>query len=279
MKISIIIPTYNEDDVIVDCINSLSQQSVSDFEVIVVDDGSYDKTREVLSDLRLKIKDLRFFEQDHKGAGVARNLGAKEAKGEILVFVDADMTFDKDFLKNLVIPIVEGKAKGTFSKEEYVSNWDNVWARCWSINEGWEPKRRHPKRYPDHQPVFRAILKSEFDKVDGFTPGGYDDDWSLSKKLHYEAAAAQNAVFYHKNPSGLIEVFEHAKWVSKRKYKLGIIGEIYNLLVYSFPDSLWQGFWKSLFKKEPLFIVFKVVYDFGAFLGILEFILKGSGVK
>jgi hypothetical protein len=133
--------------------------------------------------------------------------------------------------------------------------------------------------YPDRQPVFRAILKSEFDKVGGFTPGGYDDDWSLSKKLGYEAVNAPGAVFYHKNPDGLIEVFEHAKWVSKRRYKLGIIGEIYNLIVYSFPDSIWQGFWKSIFKGEPLFIIFKIVYDFGAFLGILEFILKGSGVK
>ena len=81
------------------------------------------------------------------------------------------MTFDKDFLKNLARPIEEGSVKGTFSKDEYVSNWENIWARCWSINEGWELKRRHPKNYPNHQPVFRAVLKSEFDRVGGFTPG------------------------------------------------------------------------------------------------------------
>jgi glycosyltransferase involved in cell wall biosynthesis len=283
--ISIIIPTYNEEGVFEKCIESLGEQTLTDFEIIVVDDGSNDTTSQMLRGASKTLPNLQFFEQNHKGPGAARNLGASKAKGDILVFVDADMTFDKDFLKKLIEPIVSppspgyGEVRGTFSKEEYVSNWENVWARCWNINEGWEPKRRHRKKYPDHQPVFRAILKSEFDKVGGFTPGGYDDDWSLGKKLGYEAVNAPGAIFYHKNPDNLIEVFEHAKWVSKRKYKLGIIGKIYNLIVYCLPDSIWQGFWKSIFKGEPLFIVFKIVYDFGAFLGILESILKDNGAK
>ncbi len=286
MKISIVVPTYNEKGVLESCIGSLRDQYYKDFEIIVIDDGSTDKTLEVLRNLQLAISNFQFFQQKHQGVGAARNLGAKHAKGEILVFVDADMTFEKDFLKNLIKPIIAnppsqgfGRARGTFSKEEFVSNWENVWARCWSINEGWEPRRRHPKNYPDHQPVFRAILKSEFDRVGGFTPGGYDDDWSLSKKLKYEAVSAPGAIFYHKNPDRLLKVFDHAKWVSKRKYKLGIIGKVYNLIVYSFPDSVWQGFWKSIFKKEPLFIVFKIVYDLGVFTGILESVVKGSGAK
>lgn len=279
MNISIIIPTYNEKGILEKCIKSLGEQTLDNIETIIIDDGSTDGTLDILKNLKGSLPNLKFIKQNHLGVGAARNAGVKLSKGEILVFVDADMTFDKDFLRNLVAPIIESKVKGTFSKEEYVSNWDNVWARCWNINQGWETRRRHPKRFPDHQPVFRAILKSEFDKVGGFTPGGYDDDWSLSKKLGYEAVNAPGAIFYHKNPDDLIEVFDHAKWVSKRKYKLGIIGKVYNLIVYSFPDSIWQGFWKSIFKREPLFIVFKIVYDFGAFLGILEFILRRSGVK
>lgn len=283
--ISVIIPTYNESGVLEKCIESLGEQTFTDFEIVVIDDGSIDGSFQMLQ--KFVIPDSRFqiLRAKHAGPGAARNLGASKAKGDILVFVDADMTFDKNFLANLIKPIISppspgyGEVKGTFSKEEYVSNWDHVWARCWSINEGWEPKRRHPKKYPDHQPVFRAILKKEFEKVGGFTPGGYDDDWSLSKKLGYEAVNAPGAIFYHKNPDDLIEVFEHAKWVAKRKYKLGIIGKLYNLIVYSFPDSIWQGFWKSIFKGEPLFIIFKIVYDFGAFIGILELLLIGKKTK
>lgn len=285
MKLSIIIPTYNEEEVLPDAIESLGFQTYDDFEIIVVDDGSTDKTLEILRNLQLTIPNFHFLEQKHKGAGAARNLGAKSAKGAILVFVDADMAFDKEFLAKLVEPIEQYKKglpagrQGTFSKEEIVSNWKNVWARCWNINEGWEDRRRHPKNYPDHQPVFRAILKSEFDRVGGFTPGGYNDDWSLGKKLGYDAVAAPGAVFYHRNPGSLGEVFKHARWVGKRKYKLGIIGDFIAMLRVILPFSIIIGLIKGIIHKEIRFAIFKIVYDFGVFIGILQYMYSGKGAK
>lgn len=286
MKISVVIPTYNEKGTLEDCIESLGRQSYSDFEIVVIDDGSKDGTLEILKNLKKSLPNFRFIRQSHLGTGAARNAGAKLSKGQILVFVDADMTFDKDFLKNLIRPIVQnppplgsGEAKGTFSKEEHVSNWDNFLARCWNINEGWVEKERHSKNYPDRQPVFRAILKSEFDRVGGFTPGGYDDDWSLSKKLGYEAVNAPGAVFYHKNPSSISEVFSHAKWVGKRHYKFGKIGEFFALLRSFFVVSILVGLYKSIKNKMPAFLIFKLVYDFGVFLGILELLFSRKRSK
>ena len=277
--ISIIVPTYNEKGVLEDCIESLGEQTLNDFEIIVIDDGSKDGTLEILKNLKRSLPNFKFAKQNHKGAGAARNLGASLAKGQILVFVDADMTFDKDFLKYLTGPIENGETKGTFSKEEFVSDWGSVWARCWNINEGWEERRRHPKNYPDYQPVFRAILKSEFDKVNGFTPGGYDDDWSLYGKLGYEAMNAPGAIFYHKNPATLTEIFRHAKWVGKRNYKLGRLGMLVGLGRALLPISLVLGIRKSVTSKTPSFVLFKVVYDFGVFVGILEFLIKGKRTK
>lgn len=271
--ISIIIPTYNEIEVLEDSIQSLGEQTFTDFEIIVVDDGSTDGTIEILENLKKTLPDFKYFAQKHYGAGEARNLGVKNAKGKILVFVDADMTFDKDFLKKLVEPIEKGATKGTFSKEEFVSNWNNIWSRCWNIQEGWEEKRRHRKNYPNTQPVFRAILKSEFEKVGGFDKGGYMDDWSLSKKLGYQATNAEGAIFYHKNPDSLAEVFVHSKWVAKRKYKFGFFGYLYALVRSSLPASLIVGAYKATVYREPSFIIFKIVYDFGIFLGILEFLI------
>jgi glycosyltransferase involved in cell wall biosynthesis len=276
--ISVIIPTYNEEDVIYKCIESLSYQTLTDFEVIVIDDGSNDDTLNILSGVPNSKFGMRVLRSEHIGAGAARNLGAASAKGEILVFVDADMTFEKDFLGRLIEPIEKG-AKGTFSKEEIVSNWDNPWARCWNINEGWEEKRRHPKNYPDTQPVFRAILKSEFEKVNGFTPGGYNDDWSLWEKLGYEAESAPGATFYHKNPGSLAEIFGHAKWVGKRKYKLGIFGYLVAILRVLLPFSIIIGLWKGLLNKNLRFLIFKIVYDFGILIGILLYMFSGRGAK
>lgn len=266
MKISVIIPTYNEEHVIKKCLDSLVKQTYKSFEIIVVDDGSTDNTLDVLS----KYKKCQLLKQNHTGPGEARNLGAKKAKGEILVFVDADMTFDKNFLSKLVEPIKKKVTKGTFSKEEYVSNWENIWARCWNINEGWEKKRRHPKNYPDIQKVFRALLKKEFERVGGFDRGGHYTDDYLSEKLGYEATNAPGAIFYHDNPENLKEVFVQARWSSKREYKLGNVGVLYSLFRSFFFVSIVIGVVKSLKKRTPQFVIFKVVYDWGTFLGLLE---------
>ena len=241
MLISVIIPTYNEEKVIGECLESLKGQNEKNFEIIIVDDGSTDITKEIVKNYSVKL-----LEQKHQGPAAARNLGAEHAKGKILVFVDADMTFHSKFLRNLIEPISQNKTRGTFSKEEYVSNWSNVWARCWNYNDNLFGKRRLPQNYPDHQKVFRAILKSEFDKVGGFSKGGYTDDYTLSEKLGYEAANTKDAVIYHKNPATLREVYYQAKWVGKREYKLG---------------------------------VFKAVYDHGIFVGISEMMRSGKMSK
>lgn len=274
-----IIPTYNEKLVLEECVESLGAQSTTDFEIIIVDDGSVDGTIDILKNLEDSLPRFKFFQQPHKGPGAARNLGARSAKGNILVFVDADMTFDKYFLEKLVDPIEKGITKGTFSKEEYVSNWENLWSRCWNVNEGWEIKRRHPANYPDYQPVFRAILKSEFERVGGFTPGGYNDDWSLFEKLGYKAINSPGAIFYHKNPSHLGEVFSHAKWVAKRKYKFGYLGYLGSLGRASLPISIIIGLYKSVRFKLPAFIIFKIVYDFGTFIGICGMLISGKKSK
>ena len=285
MKVSIIIPTYNEEEVIGECLKSLANQTYKNLEIIVVDDGSSDKTLEVLSGFRISDFGFRILRAAHKGPGAARNLGANKAKGDILVFVDADMVFKDDFIEKLVAPIIaglpaqSGKTNGTFSKEEYVANWDNVWARCWNINEGWEKKKRHPANYPDRQKVFRAILTSEFKKAGGFTPGGYNDDWSLSEKLGYEAWAAPGAVFYHKNPEFLSEVFKQARWIGKRKYKFGFFGIMIALLRVSLPVSIIIGIYKSIANCQVEFVLFKIVYDLGVFWGILAYLIFNKGTK
>lgn len=280
--ISVIIPTFNEETVVEKCLNSLLKQSFDNFEIIVVDDGSTDNTRKVVLQIAASTRypsKIILLDQDHGGAGAARNMGAEKAKGDILVFVDADMTFEEKFLSNLVGPIQKGKTKGTFSKDEYVSNWDNVWSRCWNYNQNWQDKKRHAENYPDKQPVFRAILKSEFDKVGGFDPGGYDDDWSLYKKLGYMATVVKGAYFYHKNPDNLKEIFFHAIWSGKRNYKLGFLGVIISILRASIPVSVVLGLFKSLKKKTWQFLIFKIIYDLGLVVGIVLFHISKKGYK
>lgn len=277
--ISVIVPVYNEEKDIEQCLNSLDGQKGTNFETIVVDDGSTDSTPKILKRFKPKNYSLMTLKQNHNGAGAARNKAANKAKGDILVFVDADMTFEKDFIKNLTKPIVLGNAKGTSSQEEYVANWDNIWARCWNYNDNREDKMTHPKKARFEGKVFRAILKREFNRVGGFKPGGYTDDWSLAKKLGYESSSAENAVYYHKNPSSLQEVYKHAQWVGKREYKLWTIGAKIALLRASLPLTIIVGIIKAIKYKELRFLVFKFVYNTGLTIGIVKYMVGLGGQK
>lgn len=259
MLVSIIIPVFNEKDTIQECLKSLNNQSYKPIEIIVVDDGSTDGSE--------KFAAIR---QSHLGTAVARNKGASLARGEILVFVDADMTFDKKFIKSLIQPIIDKKTVGTFSKDEYLLNKNNSWARCWNINRGLPKNKMHPDNYPNTQEVFRAILKSEFDKVKGFDATGYADDWTLSRKLKVKAIVAPGAIFYHKNPKSLKEVYSQARWFGKNEFLTGnIIRKIYYLLRYSFPLSIINGIFKSIKYLEPKFIFFKIIFDLAVTRSIL----------
>lgn len=266
-NVSVIIPTYNEEKNISACLDSLLKNSLEDFEILVVDDGSTDSTKAIAG----SFKRVKIFTQGHRGAGAARNLGAKHAKGQILVFVDADMTFDTEFLKNLIEPISR-TIIGTFSKDEFLGNADNVWAKCWNINRGLPPTKMHPKNYPDHDRVFRAITREAFERAGGFNENaGYTDDYSLSEKLGVESVAAPGAVFYHNNPDTISEVYLQAKWMAKRKYKLGVIGYLVALTRAMFPFYLYWGFSRAIIYKEPAFLIFKPIYSMGEFIGILEY--------
>lgn len=266
MKISVIIPTYNEEKSIKDCLDSLNEQTFKEYEILVIDDGSTDKTVEIINSFLDAQHSLKLLQQKHLGPGIARNLGAENAKGEILVFVDSDMTFEKDFLEKLTKPIIDGKAIGTFSKEEKVLNKDNFWSKCWNLNKGLPIDRMHPKDYPDTQSVFRAILKREFKKTKGFQPIGYIDDYTISEQLGEKAVNAPGAVFYHRNPESLSEIWTQARWVGKsefknRKIKNEGLMKTVTLIRYSLPFSFINGIIKAIKFSLPGFIMFKIIYD------------------
>jgi glycosyltransferase involved in cell wall biosynthesis len=96
IKISVIIPAFNEEKFLGNCLLSLKEQDFKDFEIIVVDNNSTDKTGEIAK----KLGALLVFEKN-QGVAFARNKGAKIANGEILVFTDADTILPKNWLSKI----------------------------------------------------------------------------------------------------------------------------------------------------------------------------------
>lgn len=104
--ISIIVPVYNGEKYIERCVDSILLQTYSDFEIIVINDGSVDNTNELL----LKISDprVRVISQNNSGVSSARNRGISESKGEFIVFIDGDDYVEPTFLNTLISSYQEG---------------------------------------------------------------------------------------------------------------------------------------------------------------------------
>ena len=100
--ISVIVPVYNVEEYLEECLESIQKQTYSDIEVILVNDGSTDRSKEICE--RYCEKDSRFklVNQENKGLSGARNRGMLESKGEIISFVDSDDVLKEDMLEQLM---------------------------------------------------------------------------------------------------------------------------------------------------------------------------------
>ena len=98
-KISIIMPTYNREKIIITAIKSVLDQTEKDVELIIVDDGSKDNTKRVVQDF--KDKRIKYFKRENHGIGASRNFGLEKATGEYITFLDSDDYLDKNFAKKM----------------------------------------------------------------------------------------------------------------------------------------------------------------------------------
>lgn len=94
--VSVIIPTYNRSRWLLSAMDSVLAQTFRNFELIIVDDGSTDDTRDVVTQYRDQVK---YFFQQNRGVASARNLGIKNAEGRLLTFLDSDDRWEKDKLE------------------------------------------------------------------------------------------------------------------------------------------------------------------------------------
>ena len=115
---SVIVPAYNADRTISKCLSSLTNQSISQdaYEVIVVDDGSTDKTPDIIRQFQ-----VRYLFQENSGPATARNKGAEEAKGEIILFTDSDCVPQSNWIEEMTKPFDDPEViavKGGYRTEQ-----------------------------------------------------------------------------------------------------------------------------------------------------------------
>lgn len=101
MKISVIVSTRNRPDKIGNCLQSILANSFSDFEIIIIDQSTNNKTEKIVKKISNPI--IKYFRMKEKGLDKARNLGIKKAKGKIIAFTDDDCLVAKDWLENIYL--------------------------------------------------------------------------------------------------------------------------------------------------------------------------------
>lgn len=102
IDLSIIIPVFNVEKFLSECLNSILEQEFSNFEIILVNDGSCDKSGEICDEFAKKDERIKVFHQENSGVSVARNNGIKQSKGNYLMFIDSDDFLVENTLKPLI---------------------------------------------------------------------------------------------------------------------------------------------------------------------------------
>ena len=109
-KVSVIIPVYNRQNYVQECIESILAQTYDNFEIILIDDGSSDRTVAICREMAEKDARIKVLEQQHRGVSAARNVGIETANGEYLFFIDSDDVIHPQLIETFVSAMAETKA-------------------------------------------------------------------------------------------------------------------------------------------------------------------------
>lgn len=153
-RLSVVVPFYNVEAYLADCLDSILAQGYDDFEVILVDDGSPDGSREIAERYVAADRRLRLVTRPNGGLGAARNTGVREARGAFLTFVDSDDLLPPGALQALMGSALDTGSDivvGAVDRFDSVRRWRPTWV------DGVHADRRTAIRVEDHLPLLRNL--------------------------------------------------------------------------------------------------------------------------
>lgn len=214
-KVSVIIPVYNSEKYIHECLESIVNQTLKDIEIICIDDGSVDNSLNILKEYAQKDDRFTILTQQNKGAGIARTEGVKIAKGDYIGFVDSDDWIDLNYYETLYnkavvenADIVRTTYKVTYADLVKESAFNKL------IN-----KKIKKKQYLSNSEhfgiIWNAIYKTDFlrsNKIDYFDidlPMCHDVPYSTRVELLAQKIVPVNKTYYYyrKNREGQLTTF------------------------------------------------------------------------
>lgn len=210
MFFSVIIPVYNRPSEIFDLLTSLKHQSYSDFEVIIVEDGSSVKADQVVPQFDSYLS-IRYFFQKNQGQGFARNYGMTQAKGDFFVVLDSDVILPPDYLSVLKKALQGRKLDAFGGPDAAASDFSNLQkAMDFAMTSFWTTggirgKLKDPSKY-QARGFNMGVSRTVFETIGGFVDPnrGEDIEWSIRiKKSGFKLELVEEAFVYHKRKNTL----------------------------------------------------------------------------
>jgi len=204
LSISVIVPVYNAEEYIHDCLESLEKQTIIPLEIIAVDNGSTDNTCSIIREY----DQIRLIIEERSGVSWARNKGAKLANGKILAFLDADCTAHEDWLENAYNIFSENNQIDGIQGSSIGIN-RNIWATFFqkSYDKFLEEIVSSDGNIIKIDTKNFFIIKTAFKKINGFDVSlGNSEDVDLGIRLHmqgYRMILSASVLVSHLNPTSL----------------------------------------------------------------------------
>lgn len=260
--ISIVVAIFNRKDELFELLNSLIAQTDKDFEVIIVDDGSFVDLLPTVETFK-EMLNIQYFKKANSGPGLSRNYGANRAKNDWLVFVDSDVIVEKDYIENIKKNL-EKTDCAAFGGADKAHKGFNLLQKAisYSMTSVFTTGgiRGSKKAVTKFQPrsFNMGVNKEIFLKIGGFSEMRIGEDPDLSMTIWengYQTAFFDDIGVYHKRRTDLGKF-------SKQVYQFGCARPILN---QRHPDYVKPTFW------------FPTLFLLGYVAGILEYFLLQKG--
>jgi glycosyltransferase involved in cell wall biosynthesis len=260
--ISIIVAIFNRKDELFELLNSLIAQTDKDFEVIIVDDGSFVDLVPTVETFK-EMLNIQYFKKPNSGPGLSRNYGANRAKNDWLVFVDSDVIVEKDYIENIKKNL-EKTDCAAFGGADKAHKGFNLLQKAISYSMtsvfttgGIRGSKKAVTRFQPRS-FNMGVNKEIFLKIGGFSEMRIGEDPDLSMTIWengYQTAFFDDIGVYHKRRTDLGKF-------SKQVYQFGCARPILN---QRHPDYVKPTFW------------FPTLFLLGYVAGILEYFLLQKG--
>lgn len=190
IKISVIIPVYNVENYLEECLDSVLNQTLREIEIICIDDGSTDNSLNILKNYEKRDKRIIILKQKNLGAGAARNTGLKVARGKYISFLDADDFFELTMLKKVFDKCETDRAQvGVFRSQEFDDKYKSYNSMPWSVRKRFLPFKIPFSPLDISKHIFQIFNGWAWDKL-------YNREFILFNDLKFQNIRTTNDAYF-----------------------------------------------------------------------------------